>query len=190
MRALFLVNLVLVVGCIGNKGLGDEETGLDTSATGETGSTVVTHDTADCEPGNGDPGPVMVEGDANLSVSIAGYEFEATSGYWNAGECVSRFSASYFQSDVSYVIAVEVFGDLRGSGNFPIKLFTYSENPAQCEATVAYVAELPDASIEITGHSDNNHIFGSLVGTFSAVDTVSGSSAEISAIDLESWPIF
>ena len=190
MRTLLVVNLALVVGCVGDKGLGNDETGLDTSVTTETGDTVVTHDTADCEPGNGDPGQIMDAGDAQLSVTLAAYGFEASSGYWNAGECVSRFSASYFQSDVSYVVAVEVFGDLSGSGTFPIKLFTYSENPAQEEATVAYVAELPNASLEITGHSDNNHLFGSRVGTFSAVDTVSGSSAEVSAIDIDSWPIF
>ncbi len=190
MRALLLTNLVLVVGCVGDKGLGNEETGLDTSTTSETGNTVVTHDTADCEPGNGDPGQLLDESDSSLSVTIAAYDFEGATGYWNAGECVSRFSASFFQSDVSYVVAVEVFGDLSGSGSFPIKMFTYTENPAQEEATVAYVAELPNASIEITGHSDSNHLFGSLVGTFSAVDTVSGSSAEVSAIDIDSWPIF
>jgi hypothetical protein len=190
MRALLLTNLMLVVGCVGDKGLGNEETGLDTSTTSETGVTVVTRDTADCEPGNGDPGQLMEEIDSTLSVTIAAYDFEGTTGYWNAGECVSRFSSTYFQGDVSYVVALEVFGDLRGSGNFPIRLFTYSENPAQSEATVAYVAELPDARIEITGHSESNHLFGSLVGTFSAVDTVSGSAAEVSAIDIESWPIF
>jgi len=190
MRAILVVNFVLLTACVGNKGLGDEETGLDTSVTTETGETVVTRDTADCEPGNGDPGQVMAEGDPSLSVTIAAYDFEGALGYWQAGECISRISSTYYQSDVSYVVSLEVFGDLRGSGNFPIRLFTYTEGPAQEEATTAYVANLPDASIQVTGHSDDNHLFGSLVGSFSAVDSVSGSSAEVTAIDIDSWPIF
>lgn len=129
-------------------------------------------------------------GAPEFTVQFNGSTWDTAVGYWLGGD-TSYLNASGGDSSTSQTVLVEIAGNIRYAGTYPVSMIRFAEGPAQGEVSANYQVVSPvDLNLVVRGYADEVLLFGELEGSTTLTDTVAGGAAEWSEMVLSSWPKF
>lgn len=136
-------------------------------------------------------GEVFDRQDAAFTVQFNGSTWTADEGYW-LGNTTSYLNATKSDGSRSQTVTVEVDGNVRYAGTYPISLIRYAEGPAQGSVDVNWEVRDPaGVSLVVLGFAETTYIHAEQEGTATLEATIGGSGeAEWVDMTLTSWPKF
>lgn len=172
--------LVLTLGCFGRGDpKPDPETGTsaDDSVTDDSSITDDSSGTDDTSYGEEfDPE------EPSFIVTLNGGPWTATGGYYFAN------STSYLKAEVAgeptYTVDIEVSGDIRYAGTYPVASIGYSELASSTEAIISKDFD-PAMTFTVEGFSNETYVFGTLDGT---ANLTGGGEHSITGGVIRNWP--
>jgi hypothetical protein len=173
------------LACAGGKDEGEvpEDTNPGGDDTGVTGD-------SDDEVDTG-PGEVFDPEAPSFVATFNGGDWTAVEGYWTGG-AISYLRANGGTSERTENTIIEVQGDIRSAGRFPVSAIVYAEANAQSSFDLRYeVKDPPGVFLVVEGFANGDELFGALEGEATVTDTVGGAgSVTWSATPARSWPKF
>lgn len=171
-------------------GRGKDE-GTDDSTPPTDDSTADDSTADDSTPEDTSYGEVFERQDAAFTVDFNGSTWSSEEGYW-LGNTTSYLNATKSDGSRSQTVTVEIEGNIRYAGEYPIALIRYAEGPAQGSVDVNWeVSDPPGVTLVVEGFADSTFLHAHQEGTATLTATIGGSGdADWVDMTLTSWPKF
>ncbi|MCB9745942.1 MAG: hypothetical protein H6740_25430 [Alphaproteobacteria bacterium] len=183
------LSLALTLACAGGKD-DDNDDVTDESGGGGQDDTSASSDDSD----NGDTsfGEVFDRTDPLFSASFRDSTWTSAEGHYFGNRNGSTITASDSDESYSRSFTINVDGNIRYAGTYPVTQISYTEAPAQGSPDLNFTASNPaGVTITVLGFAEETYLFAELDGSATLTDSIGGAgTTTFSGLVLESWPKF